>query len=327
MGLMTGNGPLGRDPAGRFNFEPPAPGRALYLDPSPKRIRAVFGGETIADSTRALMLHESGHQPVYYFPLEDVRADLLEPSERHTRCPKKGEASYHTIKVGDQVLEAGAWYYPDPLAEAAWLKGLIAFYFNRIDHWYEEDEEIFVHPRDPYHRVDVRASDRHVRISLNGELLADSTRARALFETNLPTRWYLPAEDVGADTAAQRHDHRLPLQGMGELPLGGAQRRRGRQGRGLVLRPAAGRGRRDRRDAVLLQREGRPRARRRARAAAGIAVERRRQVPGGQCSARADARLTRSPGQGGLVPPSVCTIRRIAGSVFADPLDLGRRRA
>ena len=198
MGLMTGNGPLGRDPAGRFNFEPPAPGRALYLDPSPKRIRAVFGGETIADSTRALMLHESGHQPVYYFPLEDVRADLLEPSERHTRCPKKGEASYHTIKVGDQVLEAGAWYYADPLAEAAWLKGLIAFYFNRIDHWYEEDEEIFVHPRDPYHRVDVRASDRHVRISLNGELLADSTRARALFETNLPTRWYLPAEDVGA---------------------------------------------------------------------------------------------------------------------------------
>ena len=186
------------------------------------------------------MLHESGHQPVYYFPPEDVRADLLEPSERHTRCPKKGEASYHTIRVGDQVLEAGAWYYPEPLAEAAGLKDLIAFYFNRMDHWYEEDEEIFVHPRDPYHRVDVLATDRHVRISLNGELLADSTRAKALFETNLPTRWYLPAEDVGATLRAQRHDHRLPLQGMGELLLGGAQRRRGRQGRGLVLRRAAG---------------------------------------------------------------------------------------
>ena len=75
----------------------------------------MVGGETIADSRRALLLHESGHQPVYYFPPEDVRADLLEPCDRHTRCPKKGEASYHTIRVGDKVVEAGAWYYPEPL--------------------------------------------------------------------------------------------------------------------------------------------------------------------------------------------------------------------
>ena len=189
---MTGNGPLGRGPVGEFNFQLTAPGRALYLDPSPKRIRVVFAGETIADSRRASLLHESGHQPVYYFPPEDVRADLLEPSERHTRCPKKGEAAYHTIKVGDQALEAGAWYYPDPNPEAAWLKGLIAFYFNRVDHWYEEDEEIFVHPRDPYHRVDVRATDRHVRVSINGDLLADSTGVKALFETNLPTAGTCP---------------------------------------------------------------------------------------------------------------------------------------
>jgi uncharacterized protein (DUF427 family) len=198
MGLMTGNGPLGREPAGQFNFEPPPPGRSLYLDPSPKRVRAVFAGETVADSRGAMMLHESGHQPVYYFPPEDVRSDLLERSDRRTRCPKKGEASYHTIKVGDRVLEAGAWYYSDPLPQAPWLKGLIAFYFNRMEHWYEEDEEIFVHPRDPYHRVDVRDTDRHVRISLHGELLAESTSAKALFETSLPTRWYLPADDVVA---------------------------------------------------------------------------------------------------------------------------------
>jgi uncharacterized protein (DUF427 family) len=198
MGLMTGNGPLGRDPAGDFNFEPPPHGRAMYLDRSPKRIRVAFGGETIADSRRALMLHEAGHQPVYYFPPDDVRGDLLEPSERHTRCPKKGEAAYYTIRAGDDTLDAGAWYYPDPLPEAAWLKDLIAFYFNRVDHWYEEDEEIFIHPRDPYHRVDVRDSARHIRISLRGELLAESTRAKALFETSLPTRWYLPADDVGA---------------------------------------------------------------------------------------------------------------------------------
>jgi uncharacterized protein (DUF427 family) len=214
MGLMTGSGPFGREPAGTFNFEPPPPGKSLYLEPTPKRIRVVVGGETIADSRRAFMLHESGHQPIYYFPPEDVRADVLEPSDRHTHCPKKGEASYHTIRVGSNVVEAGAWYYPEILPGApSELKGLIAFYFNRMDQWFEEDEEIFVHPRDPYHRVDVIPSDRHVRISLDGELLAESTRAMALFETNLPTRWYIPREDVVAEVEPSDTVTRCPYKG------------------------------------------------------------------------------------------------------------------
>src|SRR5947209_10600449 len=118
MGLMTGSGPLGRTPAGRFNFEPPEPGRALYLEPTPKRIRVIVGEETVADSRRAFILHESGLQPVYYFPLDDIRDDLLEPTDRHTRCPKKGEASYYTIRAGDRVVENGAWSYPEPLEGA-----------------------------------------------------------------------------------------------------------------------------------------------------------------------------------------------------------------
>jgi uncharacterized protein (DUF427 family) len=199
MGLMTGSGPFGREPAGTFNFEPPPPGRAIYLDPSPKRVRVVVAGETVADSTNVMLLHESGHQPIYYFPPADVRAELLEPSDRHTHCPKKGDASYYTIRVGDHVVDAGAWYYPEPLPHAPPIKDLIAFYFDRMDHWLEEDEEIFGHPRDPYHRIDVRRSERHVRISLDGELLAESRRAMALFESNLPTRWYLPREDVRAE--------------------------------------------------------------------------------------------------------------------------------
>src|SRR5436305_15351668 len=112
MGLMTGSGPFGREPAGTFNFEPPSAGKALYLEPTPKRVRVVVGGETIADSRGAYLLHESGHQPIYYFPPEDVRADVLEPSDRHTRCPNTGEASYHTIRVGPNVGAAGAGYYP-----------------------------------------------------------------------------------------------------------------------------------------------------------------------------------------------------------------------
>ncbi len=197
--MMTGNGPLGRKPTGTFNFEPPPPGQALYLEPTPKRIRVVVGGETIADSRRAMLLHESGHQPVYYFPPEDVRDDVLEASDRHTRCPKKGQASYYTIRTPEHVVEAGAWYYPDPIPGAPPLKDLIAFYWNRMDHWLEEGEEAFVHPRDPYHRIDVVRSDRHVRISLDGQLLADSTEGVALFESNLPARWYLPADDIVAE--------------------------------------------------------------------------------------------------------------------------------
>src|SRR5437588_3064314 len=189
---MTGSGPFGREPAGRFNFEPPPPGQALYLEPTPKRIRVIVGGETVADSRRAMMLHETGHQPIYYFPPEDVRSDLLEPSDRHTRCPKKGQASYWTIRAGERMVDAGAWYYPDPIPEApAQLRGMIAFYFGRMDSWLEEDEEIRGHPRDPYHRIDVRRSSRHVRVSLDGELLAETRRSWPLFETGLPVRWYI----------------------------------------------------------------------------------------------------------------------------------------
>ena len=214
MGLMTGTGPLGRNPAGRHNFEPPPPGQAMYIEPCEKWIRVIVGGETIADTRRALMVSESGHQPVYYFPPEDVRADVLEPSDRHTRCPKKGEASYHTIRAGDKVVEAGAWYYPEPLEAAEPIKGMIAFYWDRMDQWFEEDEEVFVHPRDPYHRVDVIPTSRHIKISLDGEVLAETDRAMALFESNLPIRWYLPREDVSVEVEPTDTATRCPYKGI-----------------------------------------------------------------------------------------------------------------
>ncbi len=213
MGLMSGTGPLGRKPAGTFNFNTPAPGHAMYMERSPKWVRVVLGGETIADSRNTLLLQESGHQPVYYFLPEDVRADVLEPSDRHTRCPKKGEASYYTIRVGDRVEDAAAWSYPEPLEGAEPLKGLIAFYWARMDQWLEEDEEVFVHPRDPYHRVDVLATSRRIRISLDGEVLAESDDAIALFESNLPTRWYLPREDVSAELEPSDTVTRCPYKG------------------------------------------------------------------------------------------------------------------
>jgi uncharacterized protein (DUF427 family) len=240
MGLTYGNGPLGPAPAGTFNFDPPPPGRALYLEPTPKRVRVVLAGDTVADSRRAMLLHESGHQPIYYFPPEDVRAELLDGSDRHTYCPKKGEASYYTIRVGDRVVDAGAWYYPDPIDGAPPIKDLIAFYWNRMDRWFEEDEEVFVHPRDPYHRIDIISTGRHVRVSLDGELLAESDRATALFESNLPPRWYLPPEDVLVELEPSDTVTRCPYKGTASYrtvklaAADGSQPRPDRLGKDLI---------------------------------------------------------------------------------------------
>jgi uncharacterized protein (DUF427 family) len=214
MGLMYGTGPLSRKPAGAFNFDPPPPGTAMYMERSPKRVRVVVAGETVADSRQVMLLHESGHQPVYYFPAEDVRSDLLEPSDRHTRCPKKGEASYWTIRVGDHVVDAGAWYYPEPIEGASPIRGLIAFYWQRMDQWFEEGEEVFGHARDPYHRIDTRRTDVHVRVSLDGQLLAETDRAIALFESNLPTRWYMPLDDVVASLEPSEKRTVCPYKGF-----------------------------------------------------------------------------------------------------------------
>jgi uncharacterized protein (DUF427 family) len=171
----------------------------VHVEPTPRRVRVVFNGATVADSKRALLLRETGHLPVYYFPPQDVRHDLLVPTELHTRCPFNGEASYWSVKVGDRVAENAMWGYLDPLPGREDIRGYRAFYWRRMDAWYEEDEQVFEHPRDPYHRVDVLQSTREVRVETGGHVIAESRRPRLLFETNLPTRYYLPVEDVHMD--------------------------------------------------------------------------------------------------------------------------------
>ncbi|MHA1571148.1 MAG: DUF427 domain-containing protein [Alphaproteobacteria bacterium] len=123
------------------------PGYKLRFEASPRRVRCSFNGETIADSTSVRLLYEPNHLPVYYFPRQDVRLDLLTRTEHSSHCPWKGEASYWTIEAGGKALENSAWTYPDPYPEIADIKDFVSFYWGRMDHWYEEDEEIFVHPR------------------------------------------------------------------------------------------------------------------------------------------------------------------------------------
>jgi uncharacterized protein (DUF427 family) len=196
VSLTLGTGPFGQRPAGTFNFEVPRARGVIWFEDSPRRIRARFGGETVVDSTHAKLLHEQAHLPVYYFPEADVRMDLLEPTDHRTTCPFKGEARYWSVHAGGRTAENAAWSYPDPIADAPPLAGHVAFYWHALDEWLEEDEPAIVHARDPYHRVDVLDTSRHVRVSVHGELLADTTRAKVIFETGLPPRWYIPPEDV-----------------------------------------------------------------------------------------------------------------------------------
>ncbi len=187
----------------------------IDFEPTPWRVRVSFGGETIADSRRAMLLLESKHLPVYYFPQGEVRTELLEKTDYHTHCPFKGDASYWSVKVGQWVAENAVWSYLEPLPEAAAIRGYMAFYWNKMDHWYEEDDEVFVHPRDPYKRVDVMNSSRQVRVVLGGETVAESRRARFLFETGLPTRYYVPAEDVRTELLEATDKHtRCPYKGV-----------------------------------------------------------------------------------------------------------------
>ena len=197
MTLTIGTGPFGDQGEKTFNFEVGAPGdHVLYFEDSPRRVRVVLDGETVADSRRVKLMHETRHLPVYYFPEEDVRMDLLEATDHTTTCPFKGEASYWSVRVGENVAENAVWSYPEPIESAPPIAGYLAFYWRKMDRWYEEDEEVFVHPRDPYHRVDVLESSRHVKVSVNGEVVAETDRPVILFETGLPPRYYIPPEDV-----------------------------------------------------------------------------------------------------------------------------------
>ena len=197
MSLTRGGGPLSGRPAGIANLDLGAhPGHALYWEPYRRRIRGVVGGATLLDTERGMLLHETGLSPVLYVPEGDLRADLLVPTDHHTVCPFKGVASYRSISAGDRTLENAVWTYPDPLPGCPPISGHAAVYWDRLDHWYEEDEELIGHLRDPYHRVDIRPSSRRVRVRWDGRVLAESSRARLLFETGLPARVYIPREDV-----------------------------------------------------------------------------------------------------------------------------------
>jgi uncharacterized protein (DUF427 family) len=171
--------------------------RNIKIEQGAKRVRTYLGGHVVADTTRPVLVWEIPYYPAYYIPVDDVRTELLTPSGETKRSPSRGNGTLYTVKAGDAEAADAAWRYEDsPIEE---LRGLIRFDWDAMDAWFEEDEQVYTHPRDPYKRVDIVASSRNVRIELDGVTLAESSQPRILFETGLPPRYYLPKTDVRLD--------------------------------------------------------------------------------------------------------------------------------
>ena len=169
----------------------------VRVEPGAKRIRAYLGGEVVADTARPVLVWERPQYPTYYFPAADTRTELLEPDGDIVHSPSRGDGRQFTLRAGGKQAEGAALRYEDsPIEE---LRGLIRFEWDAIDAWFEEDEEVFTHPRDPYTRVDILPSSRHVRVAVDGVTVAETTSPRLLFETGLVTRYYIPKPHVRMD--------------------------------------------------------------------------------------------------------------------------------
>ena len=168
----------------------------VKIEPRAKRVRVYLGGELVADTFAPLLVWEKPYYPTYYLPVGDVRAELA-PTGAVVHSPSRGEAEvYDVVTAGRKAAGAAVRYRSSPLEP---LRDLVRLDWDAMDEWFEEDEPVYVHPRDPYSRVDILASSRHVVVVVDGVAVADSQQPRILFETGLPPRYYLPLTDVWMD--------------------------------------------------------------------------------------------------------------------------------
>ncbi|MBO0786948.1 MAG: DUF427 domain-containing protein [Actinobacteria bacterium] len=170
--------------------------RGIRIEQSRKRVRAYLNGALVADTTSPFLVWEHPYYPTYYLPAGDIRAELV-PGGQTAHSPSRGDAEILDVKTPAGSAEGAASRYPDsPLAQ---LRDLVRLEWAAMTEWLEEDEPVYTHPRDPYKRLDILASSRHVRVEVDGVTVADSRQPRILFETGLPPRYYLPLTDVRLD--------------------------------------------------------------------------------------------------------------------------------
>ena len=165
----------------------------VHIERSPRRVRTYFSGRLIADSEHVLLVYETKRPPAYWFPIADVRMEYLEQS------PQAADTVRWSLVVKDRTAHNAARAYIKPIGDRAPLEDCLTFFWDQMDAWFEEDEQVFVHPRDPYTRVDTVHSSRHVHVEIDGVTLGETRRPILLFETGLPTRYYIPRLDVRMD--------------------------------------------------------------------------------------------------------------------------------
>lgn len=207
MTLTLRGGPLATRAPETVNYRIDGPPHRLFWHLFGRRVRALFGGEVVLDSENAKLLHESNLLPQLYVPREDVREDLLKATSHETHCPFKGDAAYFSVRAGERVADNAVWHYPAPIESADWLTDHLAVYWGAMDAWFDEDDEVFGHIRDPYHRVDIRNTSKHIRVRVGDTTIAETRRAKLLCETGLPKRWYIPPEDLDVDALAPSATH------------------------------------------------------------------------------------------------------------------------
>jgi uncharacterized protein (DUF427 family) len=150
----------------------------------------------VADTKHPLLVWEVPYYPSYYIPTSDVTAELV-PTGAVEHSPSRGEAEIYDVRTALRNAPAAAKRYPgSPIEE---LRDAVNITWGAMDEWLEEDEPVYTHPRDPYTRVDILASSRHVEIKVDGVTVAESHQPRILFETGLPPRYYIPVADLRLD--------------------------------------------------------------------------------------------------------------------------------
>lgn len=196
MGLAWQQGPFGESPSGQFLLGRNLPEHILYAEPAGRRMRVELADAVVAHSDNVTLLHETGRYPVAYFPPGDVDPALMRTSAKRTQDPYLGETIWWSLEIGNQRFDDVAWSHPRPPRHGQPMAGLVAFVWDAMDAFYEEDEPILGHAADPYHRVDIRSSRRRLTVRLGGDLIADTCAPVAVFETGFAPRWYVPRRDV-----------------------------------------------------------------------------------------------------------------------------------
>ena len=184
-------------------------------EPTNRWIRVRLDGELVADSRRAMLYVQYGPGPLprTFLPTYFVPADDLQPGVLTDRSEDDAGMTTWTVEAGGRRVPRGAWMHIEPPPPLEALAGLITFSWRDLT-WFEEEEQLQAHARDPHKRVDVAPSSRHVRVELDGQLLAESTRPLLRFETTLPPRYYLPADDVVADLVPSETVSVCPYKGV-----------------------------------------------------------------------------------------------------------------